>query len=287
LVLPIRTGTNGIQDGYDVIKHLCNQPFTEEFISVKLCRLFVHENFVHGVYDYTDPNLPPEGKLVKACMDAWENSTPKGNIRAVLSVIFNSDLFRSEAAVLHKVKTPLEYTVSAIRTLRSENADGTATANTDGYAIKDPIGRMGAMRLFDRAEPNGYPEQGAPWISAGTLAERVRWIQALCDATSDSGHADAGNSSSDPVALLKKKLANTDWNNAGAVADYFLGIILPSEGKANLDLYRTQAINFLNTADDGVTASAFASLGNTTTTYDTRVRGMVAAIMSSQRFHEQ
>jgi uncharacterized protein (DUF1800 family) len=35
------------------------------------------------------------------------------------------------------------------------------------------------MLLFDRAEPNGYPEAGAPWISAGTLAERLRYIQAF------------------------------------------------------------------------------------------------------------
>ncbi|HEY6229423.1 MAG TPA: DUF1800 family protein [Verrucomicrobiae bacterium] len=286
LVLPIRTGTNGIQDGYDVIKHLCNQPFTEEFISVKLCRLFVHENFHHG-YDFTDPNLSEEGKLVRACMLAWENSSPKGNVREVLKTIFNSDLFRSQQAVMHKVKTPLEFTVSAIRALRSENADGTATAQTDGYAIKDPINRMGSMKLFDRAEPNGYPEDAAPWISAGTLAERLRWVQALCILSSANGHADAGNSTTDPVALLKKKLSSAQWNDAAAVADYFLGILLPGEGKANLDLYRTAAINFLNTADNGTTSSPFASVGNTTTTYDTRVRGMVAAIMTSQRFHEQ
>lgn len=286
LTLPIRTGTNGIQDGYDVIKHLCNQPFTEEFISVKLCRLFVHDNFANG-YDFTDPNLSAEGKLVKACMDAWENSTPKGNIREVLKTIFNSELFRSQQAVMHKVKTPLEFTASALRALRSENADGTNTADTDGYSIKDPINRMGSMKLFDRAEPDGYPEAAAPWISAGTLAERLRWVQALSIAAGGNGHADAGNSVANPVALLKKKLPSNQWNDAGAVADYFLSILLPGEGKANLDLYRTAAINFLNTADNGTTASAFSTLVNTTTTYDTRVRGMVAAIMTSQRFHEQ
>jgi len=289
LTLPIRTGTNGIQDGYDVIKHLSNQPFTEEFISVKLCRLFVHDDFHHG-YDFTDPNLSEEGKLVKACMLAWENSSPRGNVREVLKTIFNSDLFRSQGAAMHKVKTPIEFTVSAIRALRSENADGTATANSDGYAIKDPINRMGSMRLFDRAEPNGYPEEAAPWISAGTLAERLRWVQALCLAPSANGHADAGNSTSDPVALLKKKLPSAQWYDAAAVADYFLGILLPGEGKANLDLYRRAAINFLNTADNG-TSSPFANLTGTTqtivTTYDTRVRGMIAAIMTSQRFHEQ
>ena len=87
--------------------------------------------------------------------------------------------------------------------------------------------------------------------------------------------------------MLKKKLPNSDWNNAGAVADYFLGLLLPGEGKANLDLYRTAAINFLNSGDDGLVVSPFSGLSNTAAAYDTRVRGMVAAIMTSQRFHEQ
>jgi hypothetical protein len=119
------------------------------------------------------------------------------------------------------------------------------------------------------------------------LAERLRWVQALCIASGGNGHADAGNSTTDPVALLKKKLPSAQWNNAGAVADYFLGILLPGEGKANLDLYRRAAVNFLNTADNGATSSPFANLANTAAAYDTRVRGMVAAIMTSQRFHEQ
>ena len=64
LALPARTGTAAMQDGYDVIKHIADLPSTQEFLSVKLCRLFVHENFFHGVYDYTDPNLTPEGRLI-------------------------------------------------------------------------------------------------------------------------------------------------------------------------------------------------------------------------------
>jgi len=35
------------------------------------------------------------------------------------------------------------------------------------------LNRMGSMLLFDRAEPNGYPENGASWISAGTLADAL------------------------------------------------------------------------------------------------------------------
>jgi hypothetical protein len=66
--------------------------------------------------------------------------------------------------------------------------------------------------------------------------------------------------------------------------------LLPGEGKANLDLYRRAAVDFLNTADNGMTPSPFAGLTSTASLWDTyalRVRGMVSMIMTSQRFHEQ
>src|SRR4030095_9590327 len=56
LNFPARTGTNGIQDGYDIVSRIAELPFTQEFISVKLCRLFVHDDF-HIGYDYTSPAL--------------------------------------------------------------------------------------------------------------------------------------------------------------------------------------------------------------------------------------
>jgi hypothetical protein len=224
-------------------------------------------------------------------MAAWENSSPKGQIRAVLTTILNSDLFRGHSGSMQKVKTPLEFTVSAIRALRSINPDGTFTAGTDGALGSNggPLDRMGAMRLFDRAEPDGYPESAAPWISAGTLAERLRFVQSLLIAKGTSGRpTDAGsNSFTDPVALIKSKVPASSWSDPGAVADYFLGVIYPAEGKANLALYRESAITFLNQADDGVTASAFTNLAPNTTNYDTRVRGMVAMLLTFQRFHEQ
>jgi uncharacterized protein (DUF1800 family) len=298
LTIPVRTGTNAIQDGYNVIAHLANLPFTEEYISVKLCRLFVHDDFPnpttttnlpeYAFYNYTDPNRSDEAELVHQCMLAWENSSPKGNIRAVLNTIFNSDLFRSHTGNSQKVKTPLEYVASAVRALRSTNANGTATANTDGFSssFATPLNNMGSMLMFDRAAPDGYPEVAASWISSGTLVERIRFIQAYC--TSGTGD-DAGNNVCDPVALLKKKLPVGSWNNAGDVADYFLSILYPGEGKANLALYRTAAINFLNTDDNSVNNSGtqFSAQSNTGTTYDTRVRGMVSMLMSFARFQEQ
>jgi uncharacterized protein (DUF1800 family) len=291
LNIPPRTGNAGMQDGYDVIRHLADLAFTAEYISVKLSRLFVHENFEHGVYDYTDPNRSAEAELIRQCLVAWNTPASdgrKGNIRSVLRTIFASELFRSHGGSLQKVKTPLEFVASSVRALRSVNGDGTATANTDGYSFSSILGRMGAMGLFNRSDPDGYPEAGAPWISAGTLAERLRFVQSYLTAASTTGRpTDAGQNISDPVALLKKKLPSTSWRNAPAVTEYFLRTLFPGEGTANLDLYRRLGINFLNTADDGVTASAFSALSDTSTPYDTRVRGMVSLLMTTQRFQEQ
>lgn len=294
LTLPPRAAasTNGIMDGYDVIAHLANQPFTQEYISVKLCRLFVHDEFPnpttltdspeYSFYDYTDPNRSAEAELVHQCMMAWENSSPKGNLRAVLNVIFNSDLFRSQSGNAQKVKTPFEYTVSAVRALRAATNGGpNFTAVADGYSFVTPLSRMGGMNLFDRDAPDGYPEAGPNWISAGTLVERIRYVQAFLNAGIGD---DAGNNQCDPVGLMKANVVSGNWGNAGVVTDYFLGILYPAEGAANLKLLRDAGIAFLNTADDGVTASSFST---GLSTYDTRVRGLVSMLMTISKFQEQ
>jgi uncharacterized protein (DUF1800 family) len=308
LNIPARTGTNGFQDGYDVIAHLANLPFTQEYVSVKLCRLFVHDEFSIG-YDYTDPNLSEEGKLVKACMQAWE--ADNGKLRPVLATIFNSALFRGHGGNAHKVKTPLEFAASAIRAIRQSNngsgLHGTWTAYTDGYGliasggrgrdagISSALMRMGGMSLFNREEPDGYPESAAGWVDAGSLVERVRFISSLLKATTDLNKNDTNqfllNNVTLPVQLMQARMANAnDLRDAGKVADVFLGLLFPGEGRASLDYYRQVAIQFLDTADDGVTASAFSALTPSAaggSAYDTRVRGMVAVLMSLQRFEEQ
>jgi len=310
LVIPAsRSGTNGIADGYDITASIANLPFTMEYLSVKLCRLFVHEGFPNpntlpgspesAFYDYTNPNRSAEAELVRQCMVAWDTPAGdgrKGNLRNVLNVIFNSDLFRSHGGSLHKVKTPVEFAVSAVRALQSTNP---ATGRTDGYSISGrsrtassaPLTRMGSMMLFDRDAPDGYPEIGSSWISSGTLAERVRFIQTFLMAVGDANKADSisgGNFNlSDPVALLKAKLPAGSWNNSGAVVDFFLANFFPGEGAGNLNGYRALAMAFLDTNDNGVGTSLFSGLTNTGSPYDLRVRSMVAMLMTLPRFQEQ
>ena len=122
------------------------------------------------------------------------------------------------------------------------------------------------------------------WISAGTLAERLQFIERSLTKTAAGTVRSAPDV--DPVALLKLKKPDA-LSNAGAVADYFLSVLFPAEGTANLQQYRAAAIQYLNTGANGVTPSAFSALQTTTTEYDNRVRGMVAFLMNTQRFQEQ
>ena len=310
LVIPARTGTNGFADGYDIIRHLADLPFTQEYVCVKLCRLFVHDDFQHG-YDFTDATTTPEEDLVRDCMAAWENSSPRGQLRPVLGTIFNSALFRSHGGNAHKVKTPLEYAASALRAIRqSTNGSGLHgawTASTDGYGLTTSQGagqrggtdsalmRMGGMSLFNRETPDGYPEAGAGWVSAGALAERVRFVSSLLKAANQTGKNDSNvfliNNVTDPVRLLQLRLPVTaDQKDAGKVADLFLRLLFPGEGRASLDEYKRVTMNFLNTDDAGTGSSPFINLtpGSAPgSAYDNRVRGMVALLLSAQRFNEQ
>jgi hypothetical protein len=90
---------------------------------------------------------------------------------------------------------------------------------------------------------------------------------------------------SDPVALLRAKLPGASWNNDGAVVDFFLGLLFPGEGAANLGRDREAAINYLNTDEAGTGSSAFAGLNGAA--YEGRVRSMVGFLMCLPRFQEQ
>lgn len=301
LVLANGTGTNGMRDGNQILSHIANLPYTQEYLSVKLCRHFVHEDFDYGVYDYRLATLIPEAQLIKDCMRAWRAPGAdgrQGNLRAVLREIFGSALFRGHGASQQKVKNPLRVAVAAIRSLRASTSyNGVFSGDTDGYAVSgvpggsaSPLNRMGGMALFNRPEPDGYPDFGRLWLNTANLCERMRFCEhLLMNASSSSKRTDYNTTAniSDPVTLLKQRLPAADWTNATAVVDYFVSILYPGEGKANLDLDRTAAINFLN--QDEATppqSSPFNALGTSSAGYDGRVRGMVALLMTFPRFQE-
>ena len=293
-ILPPRSGIAGAQDAFDIIDHLANQPQTMEYLSVKLCQLFVHEDFAHG-YFLNVSATTPEASLVRACMNAWNTPGPdarKGNLRMVLRTIFSSDLFRGQRAQAHKVKSPVELVASSIRCQRMPLGGGAFSAGSDGYDLTEPVYRMG-MDLFNDFTPDGYPENGNEWIDTGTVAERYRFLQNLMmrddDALKEIDYGSGGAQNvSNPVALLQARMSAGALLDPAAVTDEFLKILFPGEGRANLDLLRREGIQLLDSNDSGVPGSSpFSGLSAGSADYDLRIRSLLGLLLCHPYFMEQ
>ncbi len=144
----------GEQDGLQVIDILAHHPSTARFISRELAQRFVAD----------DP--PP------ALVDRMAQTFTKtdGDLRAVMEVMFTSPEFMSEGAYEAKVKSPFEMVVSAVRAVGGET--------TNAYALVSKISELGEP-LYDKLEPNGYPNTGDAWLSATGLMGRMNFSAAL------------------------------------------------------------------------------------------------------------
>lgn len=299
----ISTNTARTNKAYTIMNHIANLPYTQEFISVKLCRLLVHDNFRYGTtgYDFSDGIVTPEEQLVWDCMMAWENNVPKGQIWKVVKTITDSSLFRSQAAQGTKIKTPLEYTLSAVRALRASTNDtfaaGSFSSDTDGYTIVSgnsattlthPLNRMGRYLIFDREEPDGYPETGTVYVGASSLTERNRWISTILDNNQTDGIAGGNRTRARPTHLLQKFVPVAKQTDGDTVARFFLSCLFPGEGEANLDYYRRRGIDILDTSLAGThTPDSFGSQALNSDEYNYRVQRLVAYLLTMPRFHEQ
>ena len=153
-VLGVRIKEEGMDEGIRLLKLLANQHATMHHVSRKLCARFVSDE-------------PPDG-CVDAAVDAWHRSN--GDIRAVLRAIFTSPDFWAPQAQRAKVKTPLEFVVSAVRAAGAE-PDST-------LRLAQVVGRLG-QPLYLQAAPTGYPETQAQWVNSGALLGRMNAAVAL------------------------------------------------------------------------------------------------------------
>jgi uncharacterized protein (DUF1800 family) len=87
-----------------------------------------------------------------------------GDLTATYRAVFESPEFWSETARASKVKTPLEFTVSAVRAL------GGTTAGD--VPLIQALGRMG-QPPYRALPPTGWPEVAQPWVNPGALVARI------------------------------------------------------------------------------------------------------------------
>lgn len=144
----------GKSEGIKLLKFLANHAATMHHVSAKLCARFVADE-------------PPDG-CVDAAVAAWRNT--RGDVRAVLRAIFKSPDFWAQHAVRSKVKTPLEFVVSAVRAV--------AAAPDSTPRLAQVVARLG-QPLYLQSAPTGYAETESHWVNSGALLARMNAAIAL------------------------------------------------------------------------------------------------------------
>jgi len=141
---------NGEKEGEKVLDMLAHSPATAHFISKKLAMRFVSDT-------------PPES-LVDRMANTFREKD--GDIREVLLTMFHSPEFWEPEAYRAKVKTPLEFVVSAIR---ATDADV-----TNAMPLVQTLNRMG-MPLYQQQPPTGYSMKSDAWVNSAALLNRMNF----------------------------------------------------------------------------------------------------------------
>jgi uncharacterized protein (DUF1800 family) len=214
----------GMKDGETVLDILAFSPATAHHISLELCQRFISDT-------------PPEA-LVKRIADVFTKTG--GDLRQVTTAILASPEFLSPSDYGNKIKSPLEFAVSAVRasgsTLIPGKSDRAAKrfASIEGDAIRgktksqDKIGQskkqslnwhiaeMG-QPLFACTPPTGYKEVSSTWVSPGALIERLNFATALT-------HQEL----SDVSFSAKTIIGNTDLDKPDDVLNQSVAALIPN-----------------------------------------------------------
>lgn len=212
----------GMQDGETVLDILAASPATAHHIALEMCERFVSDS--------------PSPALVDRIAGVFTQSC--GDLRKVTEAILTSPEFLSASDDNTKVKSPLEFAVSAVRatgsTLSLQGAGfmGRAVSTMEGAGT---LGRQGAIDrlnkrprqslnwhiydlgepLFGCAPPTGYSEVSTTWVSPGALIERLNFALALTEQK-------VSDVEFNPQALF----GGIDLDNPQAVLDRAVSVLL-------------------------------------------------------------
>ena len=110
---------------------------------------------------------PPDG-CVDDAVAAWKRSS--GDMRDVVRAIVRGPDFWARENIRAKVKTPLEFVVSAVRAV---GGDPDTTPR-----LAQVVARLG-QPLYRHVAPDGYPEREEAWVNSGALLDRMNVAVAL------------------------------------------------------------------------------------------------------------
>ena len=154
LVLGTKVKPDGEQEGEKVLDILASHPATARHIAFKLAQRFVSDE-------------PPRALVDRAAKRFLDT---KGDLREVTRTIITSKEFFAEDAYRAKVKTPLEFVISAARA---------ADANiVNPQPIVNALRQLG-MPLYGAQPPTGYSMTADAWVNTGALLNRMNFAVQL------------------------------------------------------------------------------------------------------------
>jgi uncharacterized protein (DUF1800 family) len=141
-------GGDGMDEGERVLDLVASHPSTAHHIAFELAQRFVSDD-------------PPEALVARA---AARFTATGGDLREVVRTIVTSpELFAADARNA-KIKTPLEFVVSAVR--------ATGAARVNAMEMARGLRQLG-MPLYMCQPPTGYDDTADAWVGAGALVTRI------------------------------------------------------------------------------------------------------------------
>jgi uncharacterized protein (DUF1800 family) len=164
-ILGVTFPAGGSKDEGDrVLDMLARHPSTARHIAFKLAQRFVADE-------------PPKALVDRAAQVFLDT---KGNLRDVTRTIITSPEFFSKDAYRAKVKTPLEFVVSAVR--------ATGTTVMSAQPLVQALQVLG-MPVYGCEPPTGYSMTADAWVNTGALLNRMNFALSL---VGDGGRGMAG-----------------------------------------------------------------------------------------------
>ena len=191
-------GRSGNLNGDDIIDVIVEQPATARFIARHMYNFFVADEAQVPSWN----TVPPRDQdAINELVAAYLQSD--GDIRAMLSALFNSDFFK--AARFRKVKSPVELITGVIKLV------GTFREPTPGLVDYSATAKLMGQQLFDPPTVEGW-HTGHEWIDGGTLNERVNFAVNEVGDLSKPGIGElidrmgAGSDACPPAELVERSL---------------------------------------------------------------------------------
>jgi uncharacterized protein (DUF1800 family) len=144
----------GENEGERVLDILAKHPSTAHHIAFELAQRFVSDT-------------PPASLVDRAAKRFLDT---KGDLREVTRTIIESPEFFADDAYRAKVKTPLEFVVSAVR------ATGAVVVNPQPLVAE--LRTLG-MPLYGCVPPTGYSMTADAWVNTGSLLNRMNFALQL------------------------------------------------------------------------------------------------------------